>query len=338
MSEKIIEANPLNETETKICEMVEAEKDTLVNLLMDLIKIDSRSYSIERFSNMSKIFDFAEKFMNEVGYKTQMYKAPHLLKDENIGKKEWPNLIAYIEGDLAESKKQKKKTLQLNGHLDVVPFMENKWDEGTGPLKQMIKNGLVYGRGACDMKGGMASQMVACKIFKKLGIPFSGKLQLWCIPDEELDGIYGAQYMCKNHSEVVNADATIIAEPSGQPPVKSPAIVVGEKGHKWLKFNVYGASGHGSMPKPKSNAINKAVRFINKSNKWKLPKVKSPIGLWDLVKALFSRFSLGELIKALKSVGDEEPDPYMEDGLPIKHFFNTSVSFTMIEGGSKTNV
>jgi succinyl-diaminopimelate desuccinylase len=331
MSEKHVNATPLTDIERNLCEMVDKHQDDLIELLKNLISIDSQTIDHREYSDLSQVFEFAENWMKEAGYNTEIIECPHLGEESGSNKK-WPNLLAKLEGD------KPGKFYQFNGHLDVVPFSAEKWSEGLYPQKPVIKDGKLYGRGTADMKGGIAAQMMACKLLKDAGLPIKGKMQLWLVPDEEINGYYGAQYMSQHHKDLINADATVISEPTGQPPIQSPAIIVGEKGHKWLKFTVYGSAGHGSMPKPKSNAINKTVRFIQNVKKLKLPKVKAPLTVKYLVKGLLSRYTVKNLLASLKPDEDEEPDPYNEDGIGIGAFFNSTLSFTKINAGSKVNV
>ena len=188
------------------------------------------------------------------------------------------------------------------------------------------------------MKAGVACQMMAMKIFKESGINHAGNLQMWFTPDEETHGAFGSAFMCKHHLEVIKADATVISEPSSMKPLESPAIGIGEKGPHWLKFTFYGAAGHGSMPKEKSNAINKAVRFMANAKKGlKIPKRKIPMSLFSFLKSLLSRYSILDLSKMELTTGDE-PNPLDKDKISLSAMFKTTYSFDKIHGGTKTNV
>ncbi|MHA1684071.1 MAG: M20 family metallopeptidase [Promethearchaeota archaeon] len=331
MSEKTIDATPLTEEETKLLKLVDDHRDELIKLLCDMINIDSRTFDPSIYSDLKEIFNFVESFMKDAGAIVEYFNCPHEL-DEHNEKQVWYNLVARVKGE------RPGKTLQFNGHLDIVPFVEGQWRDGVHPLKATVIDGKVYGRGASDMKGGIAAQMMAFKLLKQSGIPFNGHLQMWFVPDEEINGEYGARFMAREHVDEINADGTIISEATGQPPVSSPAIILGEKGHKWLRMKVHGSAGHGSMPKPKSNSINKAARFISNTNKLKLPKVKPPIGFFKLLKGLLSRFTIKNLIKAAKTPEGIDTDPYDEDGIGLGNFFKTTVSFTGIKAGTKVNV
>jgi acetylornithine deacetylase/succinyl-diaminopimelate desuccinylase-like protein len=325
--EKIIAARPLSEAEKAVVDLVDKHKDEIVDLLKKLIAIDSRVINLETFSDQAPIFSFIEDFMKNAGATCNYYRKPHPHAPAG-SEQSWPSLIAAI-GEPGG------KTLQYCGHVDVVPFSLDGW--ASNPLVPIEKNGKIYGRGSADMKGGVASQMMAFKIIATAGLPLKGRLQMLFLPDEEMNGDYGSQFMVREHKALVDAP-TIIGEPTGQPPIKSPAIIIGEKGHAWLTLKFIGASGHGSMPKPRSNAINKANRFISNKARMKLPKVKPPLSLANMLGGLLSRFSLKTLLSLLRAPSAEAPDPYNEDGVGIGNFFKTTISFNQIHAGSRVNV
>jgi acetylornithine deacetylase/succinyl-diaminopimelate desuccinylase-like protein len=175
------------------------------------------------------------------------------------------------------------------------------------------------------------------KILKDSGAKFNGKIQLWLTPDEETHGTYGSIFMTKNHFDIINADATIIGEPSIRKPMSSPIIGLGEKGPHWLKFTFHGVAGHGSWPKLKSNAINKATRFIQEANrKLKIPKRKPPITKFQQFRYLLKRVKYSDVKKILAFTG--EKSPLDKDKRDSGILYRTTFSFTEINAGIKTNV
>ena len=179
---------PLTEFEEDLLSRVADYRDELVTLLQDLVRINSVNLSAEEFNERGEIFTFAEKYMQTVGMETTLYKAPFT---KGLASEYYYNLIAGWRGS------EPGKTLQFNGHLDTVPFDEADWHPDTPPLGGVIKNNKLYGRGAMDMKAGIACQMVAMKVFKAAVPDFAGKLQLWLTPDEETHGDFGSAYMTK---------------------------------------------------------------------------------------------------------------------------------------------
>lgn len=332
VEEKQLPDTPVfSETEQKLLASVDEHKDELIDLLQKMIAIDSRVYDTNVFVDQTPIIQFVSTYLQKNGFNTKLFSCPHQNQHSNTTQT-WPNLIASYNAN------QSGKSIQFLGHLDVVPFSTELWDKDLDPMQGMIKKNKLYGRGSNDMKGGCAGLIMAAKILKEMNLLQTGKVQLWFTPDEELDGPYGARFMVKNHLDIVNTNATIIAEPTGQSPIKSPVIILGEKGMNWFRLHFHGASGHGSMPKKKGNAINKVSRFMNNMAKCKIPNVKPPFSKIDLIKALLSRFRILDIPSLLQSDDGEQKNPYDEDAVNLGAFFNTTYSFNQIHGGKKVNI
>lgn len=325
MSEKAIHSMPLSSDEEMLCDLVDKNKDTITELVMKLVSIDSRIYDDKTFVDQSPILSFIEEYMKSVGASCEYFYCLHPGEQDQS----WPNMIATTGTGGNE------KVLQFCGHVDVVPFTPERW--ASDPFNPIIKDGKIYGRGTSDMKGGLACLMSAFKFLVESGIPMQGRLQMVFFPDEEINGDYGSLFMATQHKDAINFP-TVIGEPTGQSPLDSPTIIIGEKGHAWLRLKFYGASGHGSMPRPRSNAINKASRFITYSDLLELPKVKAPMGVLAMLRALLSRISLKTLFSIAKATPDETQDQYNEDGLGVGNFFKSTISFSQIHAGTKINV
>ncbi len=319
---------PITKEERELLSIVDDKESEIVDLLQKLVQTDSMNLSAEIFYDKTEIFEFTKDYMDKAGCKTEFYKCPF-----PSGKKDefYYNLIASLDGG------SHGKVLQFNGHLDIVPYNPENWDKDTPPLGGVIKDGKLYGRGSIDMKAGVACQMMAMKLLKASGTQFKGKLQMWFVPDEETHGAYGSKFMPKDHFDVINADATIISEPRISKPLQSPAIGIGEKGPHWFKFTFHGAAGHGSWPKLRSNAINKAVRFIDKANKkLKIPKKKPPVTKKQSIKMLKDRVGTDGLKKFKNFV--PERLPLDKDKRNRSNMYKTTFSFNQINAGVKTNV
>ncbi|NPD87725.1 MAG: M20 family metallopeptidase [Asgard group archaeon] len=329
IEKKITPKIPLTAEEKKLLALVDDKEEEIAELLQELVKINSLNYSEFQYHNINKIFDFTKNYMDNAGFKTELFKAPFFSNKKN---EFYYNLIASYEGE------DPGKTLQFNGHLDIVPFNPDKWDEDTPPLGGVIKEGKLYGRGSVDMKAGIACQMIAMKLLKDSEVKIKGKLQMWFTPDEETHGAYGSAFMVKNHLDVVNADATIVSEPTVRVPLTSPGISLGEKGPHWMKFIFHGVAGHGSWPKIKSSALNKAVRFMSKAKRnLKFPKRKAPVTKWQQIKMLLSRVSFADYRKIVAYTGEKSPLD-KDKTKRGKILYNTTFSFNQIKAGVKTNV
>ena len=132
MAEKYVKSTHVSSEEENLLKLVDENEQNLIDLLKNLVSIDSRSYSQDVFSDQAEIFAFIEKFMKNAGAECEYYKCPH--PNSNKGENgDWLNLVSYREG------KEKGKFLQYCGHVDVVPFTEEKWDEGLHPLKPVVR-------------------------------------------------------------------------------------------------------------------------------------------------------------------------------------------------------
>ncbi|WP_119269833.1 M20 family metallopeptidase [Taklimakanibacter deserti] len=171
---------------------------------------------------------------------------------------ERPNVVGELTGSEA-------KSLLLCGHIDVVPVGERgAWT--VDPFGGEIKNGKLYGRGAVDMKSGVAAAIAAVRAIRKAGIDLEGRLAIHSVVDEETGG-FGAIDAVKRGKL---AKAAIITEPSwGE-------IQVCEGGLEWIRITISGRQGHSawryneiwpqrdepSRLRPAVNAIDIAARFI----------------------------------------------------------------------------
>ncbi len=317
--------------EQRLIQMVDNAREEIITLCADLIKIDSVNYGKHIYNSLDPIYSFVKSVFDREQIPYEEFKCP-FPKPVNGKTVYYPNLVATLKGQDPEQ----GKTLMLCGHLDVVPYYREAWDPEIDPIGGLIKNGLIYGRGATDMKSGCACIMMAMILLKRSGIPFKGSIKNYFIPDEESNSEYGAQFMTREHLDALKADATIIGESTSAGSDLGPVIVLGEKGMQWFKLTFYGASGHGSMPKPKSNVINKANRFIQMLPKIKFKQGIAPVGKMEMLRTLVKRLGLKKLLKMM--LENPKKPLYDEDGTNINIFFKTTVSVNMINAGKKENL
>lgn len=157
-----------------------------------------------------------------------------------------------------------RKKILYDAHIDTVGISDMKqWK--TDPFKAVYKNGIVYGRGACDDKGCVASMVYAGGIIKKLGLSrFVGEtgraedftLYVSASVQEEIAEGYGINYLLKNLK--FRPDCVVIGEPSNL------KIVRGHKGRAEIKITVKGKACHASIPEKGENAIYKTFPLIKK--------------------------------------------------------------------------
>ena len=142
-----------------------------------------------------------------------------------------------------------KKTLEFNGHLDVVPY-GNGWHYA--PLEATEENGKIYGRGACDMKGGAAAMCAAVLMLAKEGKKLNGKLRLVFVADEEHVNL-GIRAFQANHSP---ADYAVIGEPTNL------RVAVAHRGVARFFVDLHGEERHAALPQKSESAIVLAAQAV----------------------------------------------------------------------------
>jgi acetylornithine deacetylase len=153
-----------------------------------------------------------------------------------------PNVVGVIEG------RAKGRTLMLCGHTDTVGVVGMD-----APFTPVERAGRLYGRGAQDMKGGVAAMMSAAARVSQRGGLASGRLIVAAVVDEEHSSI-GADALVKTWT----ADAAIVTEPTDL------AIAVGHKGFAWVGVTVEGKAAHGSRPAEGQDAILRLGRVLTR--------------------------------------------------------------------------
>lgn len=155
-------------------------------------------------------------------------------------------LIVTLKGN------QPGPTLGFSGHMDVVPVGEVPWTYE--PFAAVEKEGLLHGRGTCDMKAGLIAQVVALIRLKEEGASFNGTIKLLITVGEETAAIGAGQLTDLGYAD--DLDALVIGEPS------SLDVVIAHKGALWPQITTYGKTAHGSMPDLGVNAIDHMIQLI----------------------------------------------------------------------------
>ena len=298
-------------TEEQILDEIENNRDVYIEFFKKVLKAKSYNPPGDEF-NVAKEID---EYLKESNIKSEIYP----FGDNRA------NLVASLN-------ESREKVLLYNGHMDVVPpGDENDWS--SPPLEANIKRKkYIFGRGTSDMKGGLVAMVIALKILKSFEDELSGNLIVNAVADEETGGKFGTNWCLNNVLNSVKPDFTIIGEPSGLNPLPK-AILLGEKGHLYVRLITNGVSCHASMPSLGKNAIEMMSEIIVKLNKLEsyIPPAKPPMPLeklMDLVAEVFPTREIFERIlkeqASLKSV--------------LQSLVNFSYSVTQINAGIKENV
>jgi len=210
-----------------------------------------------------------------------------ILKEEGFRTEQWdvfpgrPNLVADKAGD-------EDRSLILCGHIDVVPVGDpRRWN--VDPFGGEIKDGRLYGRGAIDMKSGVAACIAASRAIRRAGIDLVGRLSIHTVVDEEAGGFAAMDAVKRGKL----AKAVLVAEPTWGD------VLPAEGGLEWARVTIRGRNAHSAWRyneiypqrdepgrlEPGMNAIELAARFIQALRNYELDRTRArshpllPVGM-----------------------------------------------------------
>ncbi|HUV56805.1 MAG TPA: M20 family metallopeptidase [Dehalococcoidales bacterium] len=219
----------------RIAEEVNKNKDEIIRLTQELVRVPSFSGDAQ---NLSRIAEIISGEMSRDGFTIQLLEAEEGLT----------NVVGTFQGS------DTAPWILFNGHTDVVPVASDKeWI--VEPFSAEIRDERIYGRGACDMKGGLAAMLAAPRIVFNLFPEYKGNIILTATVDEEIGSDKGMKYVVE---QGIKADMGIVCEPT------ELKIVNVSKGLLWLKLMTKGKSAHGAMPEQGVNAIYKMSKILKR--------------------------------------------------------------------------
>lgn len=176
------------------------------------------------------------------------------------------NVIGRLNGT------QTEPVMHFNGHMDVVPVSPG-WS--TDPFGGEVRDGRIYGRGASDMKGGLAAQVYAIEAIRRAGLHLQGTVEQSGVVDEESTGNRNAGMGYLVERGYIHPDKTnyvVITEP-----LNADNICLGHRGAIWGEITFFGRPSHGSTPERGVNAIEHMADFISEANRELLPRLRQRI-------------------------------------------------------------
>ena len=215
------------------------DEDLLVKLTKDLVSIETHPL-IPGQETAACVY--IKEFFDKEGI-------PCYMKEVKDGRS---NVVATLDSG------KPGRTLIFNGHTDTV-----KADGMVDAFNPWIEDGKLYGRGTSDMKGPLASIMVAMKALKDTGALKEGKVIFTGVADEEQNSIGTIDII----EDGIKGDAVIVCEPT------ELKVNNGNRGLEWFRFHFIGKTVHGGEQAKGINAIKKAVDFINAMEEKLIPDV-----------------------------------------------------------------
>jgi len=215
---------------SRLALQIDDRRDELIALTQDLLRIPTLNPPGECYL---EICEYLAKRLGGRGFEIEMIRAHGAMGDSDRYPR-W-NVVARREG------KHSGDCVHFNSHTDVV---EVGRDWSFDPFGGELCDGKIYGRGACDMKGGLAASIIACEVFIDTVPEFAGAVEISGTADEESGGMGGVAYLArKGYFDPSRVQHVIIPEP-----LNKDRICLGHRGVWWGEIETYGQIAHGSMP------------------------------------------------------------------------------------------
>ena len=240
-----------------ISDGVRSRREELISLTRDLIRIPTPNPPGE---NYLLICEYLRDRMRKRNFTTELIRAEGSPGDTDTYPR-W-NVIGEYKG------KTPGQCVHFNSHIDVVEAGEG-WS--LDPYAGEIRDGKIYGRGTCDMKGGLAASIIAAEVFIDLFPDFAGSIQISGTADEETGGYGGVAHLAKlGYFSPDKVQHVIIPEP-----LNKDRICLGHRGVWWAEIETKGRIAHGSMPFLGNCAVRHMGEVIRKFESDLFPLLKS---------------------------------------------------------------
>src|SRR3990170_1260532 len=307
-------------------QLLKEVEDEVTHFLSELIRINTTNPP----GNETVAAKYLAENLSKEGFKCELYEsAPRR-----------GSIITRMKGT------GEKPSLLLLSHLDVVAANPEEWS--VAPFGGVVKDGFVWGRGALDMKGMTAIEVMTLKLLKRNNVKLKGDVILAATADEEQGGLAGVDYLLRNYPAKIFADYVLNEGGGSAFPAQNKnvyTVQTAEKGRLWFKVKAKGVPGHGSMPDLADNAIMRMNKVIEKLGNYRsqvllVPTVTSFLNevaredanlqrpfLRLLANPELSDQVLDELAKTAKPLAEE-----------IRPRIRRTITPTIIHGGVKENV
>ena len=294
-------------------------EEEVVKICQDLIRIPSVNFG-EGKGDEKAVAQYIVASLGEVGISAKIYEsAPNRC-----------NVIANIEGS-----DPSRAGLVVHGHIDVVPANAADWS--VDPFAAEIREGMIWGRGAVDMKNVDAMILAIVRKWARTGYKPPRNIVLAFFADEEAGMTYGSRWMAAQHPEVFAGCSEAISEVGGFSVTVGDGkrlyfVEAAQKGIHWMRLTATGRAGHGSMLNDE-NALTAISEAVSKIGKFHWPQRYT-----ETVKILFKRIAQA----TGKPYDENDLRPLLTEIGPTARMIGATLQNTanptMLEAGYKANV
>jgi acetylornithine deacetylase/succinyl-diaminopimelate desuccinylase-like protein len=295
---------------------------TSVELLQQLIRFDTTNPP----GNEAECIAFVSGVLEDAGCEVELYA-----KDPAR-----PNLVSRLRGSGGRA------PLLLQGHVDVVTTAAQDWAQP--PFGGELVDGWVWGRGALDMKGGVAMMVSAFARAAREATELPGDVILCVLADEENGGDYGAKFLVEEHPELFEGVRYSLGEFGGFTleiaGKQIYPIQVAEKQICWLKARVPGRGGHGAVPQH-GGTMARLAKFLRDLDRKRTPVHVTPVAraMIEGIAAAVPRPNRNVLRALLNPRLTDRVLPLLGERAPaMEGLLRNTVNATIIHASDKVNV
>lgn len=297
--------------------MSDSSLPEVARIARDLIRIDTSNFGGGNSKGEREAAEYVGAFLTSLGLEPEYY--------EPIPNR--TNVMARVRGRNPE-----RPALVVHGHLDVVPAMAEDWS--VDPFEGVIRDGMLWGRGAVDMKNMDAMILTAVADLLRAGEQPDRDLILVFFADEENGGVEGSALVVRDRPEWFSGATEAISEVGGYSITvddhRAYLLQVGEKALMWLRLVAKGRAGHGSRYH-EQNAVTRLAEAVAA-----VGRTRWPIRLTLTTQALLDGLS------ELTGRPIDDPDALAAAAGPAEAFlrstFRTTANPTALTAGYKHNV
>jgi len=293
----------------------------VVELVRDLIAIDTSNYGDGSGPGEALAAEYVEAKLQEAGIECERYETTSAKRQ---------GVYARIAGSDSS-----RPALMLHGHLDVVPAQASDWS--VDPFAAVIQDGMLWGRGAVDMKDGDGIILAMVRAWARAGVAPERDIVLNFFPDEEAGSRHGSHWLVENRPDMFHGISEAVGEVGGYSLTlennrRLYLVQTAEKGIRWMRLRAQGQAGHGSFVNT-DNAVTKLAQAVAAVGDHKFAMIETPT-VRDFIKGLSDALEI--------PLSFDNPDEILSHLGPIARIIGATLSNTanptVLQAGYKDNV